>query len=60
MIHTTVYRFTKGLTQNVNLRTHLKLEYNIKSLYFDFYFVYMISDFKVIKLGNDCVTLHFE
>jgi len=31
MIHT-VYRFTKGLTQNVNLRTNLKLEYNIKSL----------------------------
>ena len=26
------YRFTKGLTQNLNLRTHLKLEYNIKSL----------------------------
>ena len=26
------YRFTKGLTQDLNLRTHLKLEYNIKSL----------------------------
>ena len=26
------YRFTKGLTQNLNLRTHLKIEYNIKSL----------------------------
>jgi len=26
------YRLTKGLTQNLNLRTHLKLEYNIKSL----------------------------
>jgi len=26
------YRFTKGLTQNLNLRTHLKLEYYIKSL----------------------------
>ena len=26
------YRFTKGLTQNLNLRTNLKLEYNIKSL----------------------------
>jgi len=23
---------TKGLTRNLNLRTHLKLEYNIKSL----------------------------
>ena len=23
------YRFTKGLTQNLNLRTHPKLEYNI-------------------------------
>ena len=26
------YRFTKGLTQNLNLRTYLKLKYNIKSL----------------------------
>jgi len=26
------YRFTKGVTQYLNLRTHLKLEYNIKSL----------------------------
>jgi len=26
------HRFTKGLTQNLNLRTNLKLEYNIKSL----------------------------
>ena len=26
------YRFTKGLTQNLNLCTNLKLEYNIKSL----------------------------
>ena len=26
------YRFTKGLTQNLNLRTHLKLEHDIKSL----------------------------
>ena len=26
------YRFTKGLTQNLNLRTNLKLEYDIKSL----------------------------
>ena len=26
------YRFTKGLAQNLNLRTHLKLEYTIKSL----------------------------
>ena len=26
------YRFIKGLTQNLNLHTHLKLEYNIKSL----------------------------
>ena len=26
------YRFTKGLTQNLNLRTNLKLKYNIKSL----------------------------
>jgi len=26
------YRFTKGLTQNLNLSTNLKLEYNIKSL----------------------------
>jgi len=26
------YRFTKGLTQNLNLRTHLMLKYNIKSL----------------------------
>jgi len=26
------YRFTKGVTQNLNLRTNLKLEYNIKSL----------------------------
>jgi len=25
-------RFTKGLTQNLNLRTNLKLAYNIKSL----------------------------
>jgi len=25
------YRFTKGLTQNLNLRTNLKLEYNKKS-----------------------------
>jgi len=28
----TWFHFTKGLTQNLNLRTHLKLEYNIKSL----------------------------
>jgi len=28
----TWYRFTKGLTQNLNLRKHLKLDYNIKSL----------------------------
>ena len=27
----TGYRFTKGLTQNLNLRTNLKLEYNKKS-----------------------------
>jgi len=26
------YRFTKGLTQNLNLCTNLKLEYNIRSL----------------------------
>ena len=26
------YCFTKGLTQNLNLHTHFKLEYNIKSL----------------------------
>ena len=26
------YRFTKGLTQNLNLRTNWKLKYNIKSL----------------------------
>ena len=26
------YRFTKALTQNLNLRTDLKHEYNIKSL----------------------------
>jgi len=26
------YRFTKELTQNLNLRTNLKLEYNVKSL----------------------------
>jgi len=26
------HHFTKGLTQNLNLRTNLKLEYNIKSL----------------------------
>jgi len=26
------YRFTKGLTQNLNLRTNFKLEYNITSL----------------------------
>ena len=26
------YRFPKGLTQNLNLRTNLKLEYNTKSL----------------------------
>jgi len=26
------YRFTKGLTQNLNVRTNLELEYNIKSL----------------------------
>jgi len=26
------YRFSKGLWQNLNLRTHLKLEYNKKSL----------------------------
>jgi len=25
-------RFTKELTQNLNLRKHLKLEYNVKSL----------------------------
>ena len=30
--YTPGYHFTKGLTQNLNLRTHLKLEYNIKSL----------------------------
>jgi len=28
----TGYRFTKGLAQNLNLRTHLKLEYTVKSL----------------------------
>jgi len=27
-----MYHFTKGLTQNLNLPTNLKLEYNIKSL----------------------------
>ena len=30
--YTPGYRFTKGLTQNLNLHTNLKLEYNIKSL----------------------------
>ena len=29
---TALYRFTKGLTQNLNLRTNLKLKYNINSL----------------------------
>jgi len=70
-----IYRFTKGLTQNLNLRTHLKLEYNIKSLYYIqhyfrfqasflyywtlFFFFYMISGLRVITIGNNCVTLQF-
>ena len=69
------YRFTKGLTQNINLRTHLKLKYNIKSLNyiqsnlrfqasFLYYwtmsfFFYMVSGLKVITVGNNCVTLQF-
>ena len=71
------YRFTiKGLTINLNLRTNLNLEYNIKSLTYIqknfrfqawflpllnyvFYLFDMISGLKVIKKGNDCVTLHF-
>ena len=70
------YCFTEGLTQNLNLRTHFKLEYNIKSLNyiqksfrfqasFLFYWTMSftmfdkVSGFKVIKIGNDCVTLHF-
>jgi len=32
MLYGSGYRFTKGLTQNLNLRTPLKLEYNIKKL----------------------------
>ena len=31
-VETSGYNFTKWLTQNLNLRTHLKLEYNIISL----------------------------
>jgi len=31
-IHRHWYRFNKGLTQNLNLRTNLEREYNIKSL----------------------------
>ena len=69
------YRFTKGLTQNLNLHTNLKLKYILKSLNYVqqnfsflasflfywtvFYFFDMISGLKVIKIGNDCVTLHF-
>jgi len=70
------YRFTKGLTQNLNLRKHLKLEFNkkIPQLYptelkisslvstllnYIFYLFDMISSLKVIKKGNDCITLHF-
>ena len=49
----TGYRFTKGLTQNLNLRTHLKLKYNIKSLN------YIQRTLKVITVGNNCVTLQF-
>ena len=70
------YQFTKGLMQNLNLCTNLKLEYNIKSLNYiqqnlsfqasflfywtmSFTFLDMIRGLKVIKLGNDCVTLNF-
>jgi len=38
------YRFTKGRAQNLNLRTHLKLEYNIKSLN------YIQTNFKISSL----------
>ena len=31
LLFTPGYRFTKGLTQNLNLRTNLKHKYNIKS-----------------------------
>jgi len=65
-----------NVTQNLNLRTNVKLEYNKCSLYYIqqniikfsslvpilfnyvFYFFDMISGLKVIKIGNDCVTLH--
>mgnify|MGYP007133283830 CR=1 FL=1 len=57
---------------NLNWRTNLKLEYNIKSLnYIQNNFIFqasfllsftmfdMISGLKVIKIGNDCITLQF-
>ena len=38
------YRFTKGLTQNLNLRTNLKLKYKIKSLnYIQASFLYYLT-----------------
>ena len=75
-MHTPGYRFTKGLTQNLNLSTNLKLEYDkkipqlyptelkISSLVPTFlnyvcYLFDMISGLKIIKNGNDCLTLHF-
>ena len=74
-MHTPGYRFTKGLTQNLNLSTNLKLEYNKKILQlypkelkisslvptllnYVFYLFDMISGLKIIKNGNDCLTLH--
>jgi len=70
----TMVRCTKGLTQNLNLRTNLKLEYNIKSLnyirqnfrfqasflyYWTMSFTFSTSGLKVITIGNNCVTLQF-
>ena len=47
------------VTQNLNLRTNLKLEYDVKAQLYRTELFYMISDLKVIKLENDCVTLQF-
>ena len=47
------YRFTKGLTQNLNLRRHFKLEYNVKSLN------YIQQNFRFQASFLFCWTLSF-
>jgi len=74
LVKTSGYHFTKGLTQNLSTNFKLEyniksLNYIQQTLRFQalvlillnyvFYFFDMISGLKVIKIGNDLVTLHF-